>query len=240
MKLFVLAAATQSPVPTDAMLLPTWIGALATAVGVLVAIAAILLTYRQVRLTAEQLRAASKQAAQDSEDRTRPYVAMNIVPSIASSGALDLVVTNTGATAATNVRFELLNAEFGLSDDDTRVGPDLRSFFSTPFELAPGARMRLFWHLPESAADRSDKPGAMGAPVTGELRATYGRDVDGQPGTHEYVTKHHYDFTLWPKITPQAWTGKTNEGSPSDPLTHLKNINFGLRAIAHHLGETTR
>ncbi|MDD1385469.1 MULTISPECIES: hypothetical protein [Curtobacterium] len=240
MRFFVFAAATQSPAPSDAALLPTWIGAIATAVGVVVAIIAIGLTYRQVRLTAKQLRHASVQAAQDSEDRTRPYVAMNIVPSIASSGALDLVITNTGATAATNVRFELVDAQFGLSDDDTRVGPDLRDFFSTPFELAPGARMRLFWHLPESTADHSDKPGAMGAPVTGELRATYSRDVDGRPGTQEYVTKHHYDFTLWPKITPQAWTGKTNEGSPSDSLTHLKNIAFGIRAVAHHLGETNR
>ncbi|MBT1611872.1 hypothetical protein [Curtobacterium poinsettiae] len=240
MKLFVLAAATKSPLPSDATLVPTWIGALATAVGVLVAIVAILLTYRQVRLTAEQLRAASVQAAQDSEDRTRPYVAMNIVPSIASHGALDLIITNTGATAATNVRFELLNAQFGLSDDDTQVGPGLRDFFSTPFELAPGARMRLFWHLPESTAERSDKRGAMGAPVTGELRATYSRDADGQPGPQEYVTQHRYDFTLWPKITPEAWTGSTNQGNSNDPLTHLKNINFGLRAIAHHLGETTR
>ncbi|WP_182047591.1 hypothetical protein [Curtobacterium sp. ME26] len=240
MRFFALAAATQAPVPPDATLLPTWIGALATAAGVLVAIVAILFTYNQVRLTAEQLRRASAQAAQDSEDRTRPYVAMNIVPSIASHGALDLVITNTGATAATNVRFELLNSEFGLSDDDTRIGPQLRDFFSTPFELAPGARMRLFWHLPESSGDRSDKPGAMGAPVTGELQATYSRDVDGQPGAQEYVTKHRYDFTLWPKITPEAWTGSTNQGNSDDPLTHLKNINFGLRAIAHHLGETTR
>lgn len=234
------AAATQSPVPPEATLLPTWIGALATAAGVLVAIGAVLFTYRQVRLTAEQLRRASVQAAQDSEDRTRPYVAMNIVPSIASNGGLDLVLTNTGTTAATNVRFELLNAQFGLSDDDTHVGPGLREFFSTPFELAPGARMRLFWHLPESAADQSDKPGAMGAPGTGEVKATYSRDVDGQPGAREYVTKHRYDFTLWPKITPQGWTGSTNQGKSDDPITHLKNINFGLRAIAHHLGETTR
>ncbi|MBD8702837.1 hypothetical protein [Frigoribacterium sp. CFBP 13712] len=224
----------------DPALLPTWIGAIATAAAVIVAIVAISLTYRQVRLTAIQLRDASVQAAQDSEDRTRPYVTMNIVPSIARQGALDLIVTNTGATAATNVRFELLGDGFGLSDDDTHVGPGLRDFFSTPFELAPGAKLRLFWHLPESRAERSDKPGAMGAPVTGELQATYSRDVDGQPGSREYVTKHRYDFTFWPKITPQAWTGKHNEGSSSNPLTHLKNIDFGVRAIAHHVGESTR
>ncbi|MFJ4297740.1 hypothetical protein [Curtobacterium sp. NPDC089689] len=80
----------------------------------------------------------------------------------------------------------------------------------------------------------------MGAPVTGELQVTYGREVDGQAASHEYVTKHRYDFTLWPKITPEAWTGARNEGSSSDPLTHLKNINFGFRAIAHHRGGTTR
>ncbi|MBF4616387.1 hypothetical protein [Curtobacterium sp. VKM Ac-1376] len=234
------AGATPSAVSTDPTLLPTWIGARATAAAVVVAIVAILLTYRQVRLTAVQLRHDSAQAAQDSEDRTRPYVTMNIVPSIASHGALDLILANTGATAATNVRFKLLGAGFGLSDDDTHVGPGLREFFATPFELAPGARMRLFWHLPESAAERSDKRGAMGAPVTGELQVTYGRDVGGRPGSHEYVTKHRYDFTLWPKITPEAWTGARNEGNSSDPLTHLKNIDFGLRAIAHHLGETTR
>lgn len=235
-----LAAGTPTPAPTDPALLPTWIGALATAAAVVVAIVAIFLTYRQVRLTAIQLRDASVQAAQDSEDRTRPYVTMNIVPSIASQGALDLILTNTGATAATNVHFELLGADFGLSDDDTHVGPGLREFFSTPFELAPGAKMRLFWHLPKSSAEHSDKDDAMGAPVAGELQATYGRDVDGQPGSHVYVTKHRYDFTLWPKITPEAWTGMRNEGSSADPLTHLKNINFGLRAIAHHVGETTR
>jgi hypothetical protein len=212
MTFFMLAAATQSPIPPDATLLPTWIGAVATAAAAFVAIGAILLTLRQVRLTAEQLRRASVQAAQDSEDRTRPYVTMNIVPSIASHGALDLVLTNTGVTAATHVRFE----------------------------LAPDARMRLFWHLPESSTERSDQPGAMGAPVTGEVRATYSRDVDGQPGTQEYVTTHRYDFTLWPRITPEAWTGRTNQGKSDDPATHLKNINFGLRAIAHHLGETTR
>jgi hypothetical protein len=237
----IIFAAAMPPVTApDATLLPTWIGALATTAGVAVAIVAIFLTYRQVRLTAVQLRDASVQATQDSEDRTRPYVTMNIVPSIAGHGALDLVLANTGATAAINVRFELLGAHFGLSDDDTHVGPGLREFFSTPFELAPGAKMRLFWHLPDSPAEQSDKPGAMGAPVVGELQATYGRDVDGQPGPHEYVTKHRYDFALWPKITPEAWTGKRNEGSSSDPLTHLKNIDFGIRAVAHHVGESTR
>lgn len=207
------AAATPSTVSTDPTLLPTWIGALATAAAVVVAIVAILLTYRQVRLTAVQIRHDSAQAAQDSEDRTRPYVTMNIVSSIASHGALDLILANTGATAATNVRFELIGANFGLSDDDTHAGPGLREFFATPFELAPGARMRLHWHLPESTAARGDKREAMGAPVIGELQVTYGRDVDGEPGPHVYVTKHRYDFTLWPKITPEAWTGARNEGN---------------------------
>jgi uncharacterized protein YbdZ (MbtH family) len=165
---------------------------------------------------------------------------MNIVPSLAGQGALDLVLTNTGTTAATNVRFELVNGEFGLSADDGHIGPHLRTFFDTPFELAPATKMRLFWHLPERPAERSNKPGAMGAPTSGEIRATYGRDVDGQPGPQTYVTNHRYDFSLWPKITPEAWTGAKNEGSSDDYITHLKNINFGLRAIAHHLGETTR
>jgi len=223
---------------TDATVAPAWFGAIATAVGVAVAIIAIYFTYRQVRLTAVQLRLSSEQAAQDSEDRTRPYITMNVVPGLTGHGAIDLVIENTGQTTARDIRITLVDAEFGpQSNDDDHVGPGLQEFFATPFDLSPRGRMRFLWHLPETT--KSNKRGAMGAPQIGEVLASYYWDGAGIQA-RKYTTRLRYNLVLWPRITPAPSTGSVNNGLSGKPVTHLKNIDHALRSIAHHTGEANR
>jgi hypothetical protein len=222
----------------DPLLVPTWIGAIAAVLAAAVAGFALIPAAIQVRQNSKQIAAAAIREAQDSEDRTRPYVGMDVVPSIAGGGSFDLVIENFGRTTARNILISLENSDFGAQSQDDSVGPALARVFAEPFDLAPGARRRLFWHLPD---DPNAQPrGVKGAPAADTVIATYqwqpGNDREGQ----HYEERYPYDLTDWPTIIPRPFTGAQAQGSSDDTNKHLRNIAHGVRAVAHHAGEQHR
>jgi hypothetical protein len=223
-------------VPAD--LVPSWIGAVATAVGVAVALIAILLTYKQVRLTAQQMRETSLREAQNSEDQTRPYLGIDVVPGLAGPPSFDLVVANFGKTTAHDIRLALVGREFQAQSEADEIGPALGRLFAAGFDLAPGARRRVFWRMPDE--EGSSPRGDMGAPVSAEIVVTYQWVPGGDREIRRYEERLRYDLTEYPKLTPLPCEGAKADGSESDPTTSFKNTAHALRAIAQHVGEIRR
>ena len=222
-------------VPAD--LVPTWIGAIAAAFGVAVAVVAIVLTYQQVRLTAIQLRDSARREAQNSEEQTRPYVGVDIVPGLSGAPTFDIQIVNFGKTTARDVRLTLVGDRLGPQSVDDQIGPALKRLFEAGFDLAPGARRRLFWRLPGSA--NSVPNGDMGAPAAAEIVVNY-RWETGVDGTdHSYEERLRYDLSEYAKLAPLARQGATSSGSNSDSST-LKNAVHALHAIAEHVAELRR
>lgn len=220
--------------PAD--LVPSWIEAVATLVGVIVALVAIVFTAVQIRLTARQMRDTSAQEAQNSEDQTRPYVGVDIVPGVAAMGSMDIIFENHGRTTARNIRVSLVDDEFREQSEGDIVGPALARLFAVPFDLAPGARRRILWQIP---ADQDASPrGHMGTPVVGGIEFSYDWVPGGGRPARHYDDSIQYDLSEYPKLIPMPAKGSTAQGSSTE--TQQKNLVHVLRAIAVHLGELRR
>jgi hypothetical protein len=222
----------------DPVLVPTWVGAIAAVLAAALAGFALIPAAIQVRQNSKQIAAAALREAQDSEDQTRPYVGMDVVPSIAGGGSFDLVIENFGRTTARNIRISLADSVFGAQYQDDSVGSALARVFAKPFDLSPGARRRLFWHLPDDPKARPR--GAKGAPAADTVIATYQWQPGSDREAQQYEERYPYDLTDWPTIIPRPYTGADAQGSNDDPNKHLRNIAHGVRAVAHHAGEQHR
>ena len=224
--------ATEAP----ADLVPSWIEAIATLVGVVVALAAIVFTVVQLRFTSRQMRETAIQEAQNSEAQTRPYVGIDIVPGIAGAGSMDIIIENHGRTTARNIRVSLVGDTFRAQSDGDVIGEALGRLFATGFDLAPGARRRVFWQIP---ADENSSPrGRMGAPIAAGIAFAY----DWAPGDHRAVRSYtdsiQYDLTEYPNLIPVPSTGPTAPGA--SPEMQGKNLLHVLRAIAANVAEIRR
>ncbi|WP_022891125.1 hypothetical protein [Agromyces subbeticus] len=215
---------------------PIWIEAVATVVGVIVALIAIVLTLKQVRMTAQQMRQASEREAQDSEDQTRPYVGLDVLPGLGGAPSFDMVIENFGKATAYDVRLRLVNEEFGPQSESDEIGSALGRLFAVGFDLAPGARRRVFWRLP---ADENASPsGAMGAPEAAEVVVEYGWEPGGDRESRVFKDRLRYDLSEYPKLTPSPTKGARTIGSTTD--AQLKNAVHALGAIAEHVAEIRR
>lgn len=204
----------------------------------IVAVIAIVLTYVQIRRTAGQVRASAVREAQDSEARTRPYVSLDIVPGLAGRPTFDVVIANSGATTARNVRLRLADHDFAKQSEHDEIGPALGELLASGFDLAPGARRRLLWRIPDD--ENTEPRGAVGAPISDVIRFTYAWDPrDGRPPRY-YEDQLGYDLTQYPLLTPAPSRGATAQGSPADQNLQLRNLIHALRAIADHVGELRR
>lgn len=221
---------------TPADLVPSWIEAIATLVGVVVALAAIVFTVLQLRLTSRQTRETAIQEAQNSEAQTRPYVGIDIVPGIAGAGSMDIIIENHGRTTARNIRVSLVGDTFrGQSDGDV-IGEALGRLFATGFDLAPGARRRVFWQIP---ADENSSPrGHMGTPVAASIAFVYEWAPGVDRPVRNYEDSIQYDLTEYPKLVPLPSSGSTTPGASPEALS--KNFLHVLRAIAANLAEIRR
>ncbi|WP_292766901.1 hypothetical protein [Microbacterium sp. UBA3486] len=216
--------------PAD--LVPSWIEAIATLVGVIVALVAIVFTAVQIRLTARQMRETSAQEAQNSEDQTRPYVGIDIVPGVGGMGSMDIIFENHGRTSARNITVRLSEDEFREQSEGDIIGPALARLFAVPFDLAPGARRRVMWQIP---ADENASPrGHMGTPVAGGVKFSYDWVPGGDRPVRHYDDAIDYDLTEYPKLIPMPTTGATAHGS--SPEAQQTNLLHVLRAIAVHIG----
>lgn len=221
---------------TPADLVPTWIEAIATLVGVVVAITAIVFTVVQLRLTARQMRDTAIQEAKNSEARTRPYVGIEIVPGIAGSGSMDIIIENHGKTTARNIKVSLVDDTFRAQSEGDEIGEALGRLFATGFDLAPGAHRRVFWQFP--ADENSSPQGHMGTPVAAGIRFSYEWFPGDERPLRRYEDSIQYDLTEYPKLIPLPGTGSTAHGT--SPEAQNKNLLNALRAIASNVAEIRR
>jgi hypothetical protein len=222
----------------DPVLVPTWIGAIAAVLAAAVAGFALIPAAIQVRQNSKQTAAAAIREAQDSEDQTRPYIGMDVVPSIAGGRSFDLIIENFGRTTAREVRIRLADSVFGAQSEDDALGAALARVFAEPFDLSPGARRRLFWYMPDDP--NAQPPGAKGAPSAEIIVATYQWQPGNDREARHYEEGYPYDLTDWPTIIPVPFTGAEAPGRSDDPNKHLRDIAHGVRAVAHHAGEQHR
>lgn len=116
----------------DAM--ASWVDA-AINIGLLAtAIVAAILGLQQLRIM-----------AQDSFDRTRPYVSIKAVPGLAGSGFFDLIVENSGGSAARKIRGSFVGLSETKHIDNFRESAI--DTFAEGFSLVPGERHRIWWQL---------------------------------------------------------------------------------------------
>jgi len=218
---------------------PTWIGAIATAAAVIVAIVAITLTYMQIRITTKQIRDAADREAENSEAQTRPYIGLDVVPGLAGHSSFDLLITNFGRTTARNIRIDLIDDEFKAQSNGDEIGPALGRLFAALFDLAPSARRRVLWYLPEQS--NAEPGGPIGTPIKGEIRATYEWQRSGeQAPVRQYEDLLSYDLTEYPKLIPLPSTGATAEGMAGSPEVIARNQVHALRSISRHIAEMGR
>lgn len=220
----------------SASLVPEWISAISSAAGVILALVALIVTVRQVVITARQIRGTAEQEARNSEERTRPYVSIDIVPSLAGGQATDLVVTNQGRATARGVRVEVKGHTFGELSPGDVIGPALGRLLRHGFDLAPGTRKRFYWHIPASPS--ATPSGDLGAPDSGVATVAYSWQAADDRPEKSFQEHLEYDLTDLMKLAPVPWTGpKASSGAVDE---HVKNAVHGIRAIAQNVGEQNR
>lgn len=164
--------------------------------------------------------------ASDSQERTRPYIALEPRLGVHLNGAIDLVVTNYGQSPAQKVVIRPLE-KLDFTEDDY-ILPLLNNFFGRQLYLAPGASFRIMW--------RTVKKGRIkGVPETLHVEVSYESTKKNRfkrSKKYKEILVVDTGFTVAaPEPTPG---GKTN-----DPGTQveksLKNIDLALRALNQHI-----
>ena len=203
----------------------TAVAALITALLTLGLLGAALWAATAARDTLAQMKTDSEGQRQDSARATRPYVHARMVPSIAGLDAWDLVIENTGRTAAYDLTLEI-DPKDEMQDPGDIVAAMTRKFAEAGHTLHPGGSFRMYLVV---GATEEDPTGFRRATVT--LQYT---DSEGE----RYVER---PVTLDPDTvgsTPAPFTGKVK--NKDDDGSIPKNTLNTLRAIAHHLGEGNR
>ncbi|WP_150382417.1 hypothetical protein [Bifidobacterium rousetti] len=202
--------------------------AISAMVGAGFTLIALCFTACQIRQASVQIRESSEQAKRESEDRNRPYISMDVIPSIGGIGVWDLKLKNTGGTAARSITIELVDQQFVISSDDHHVSDHLRWFMETPFDLMPESSKRVYWIITDGKGDVID-----GAPLRGKIRVHYS-------WLREEDELDFYDFLAYDCLKapiPVPGTGMTRSGGKNP---ELKNIEHAIRGISRQIGEIAR
>lgn len=193
-------------------------------------------TMRASKKSSQAAIAANAQAAKDSREATRPYVDALIVPGLAGTTEFDLLLRNTGKSAAREVRIDCV-ADIERDDDVTQA---VLEMFSITRTMGPDTHLRIMWQLGESDADADStdstgKPvhGKMGMPDNANLTIGY-KSNDGAEAYTEVVEVRCFHSGLWP--VPQQGTTPLNKNAQIG----TKHLHSTLRAIARHLGDRNR
>lgn len=222
----------------DAMLASSWVAAIATIAGVLVAGGALVGAAISIRQTGKQMREAADREAADSEARTRPYVSARIVVGIAGSPSLDLVVENRGRSTARSIRLVPSAGRFDPYSTTPALAKALEAMLTTGFDLVPGERRRVFWHVEPVDTDlpREKQPPSVRDTLT--LTYEWHPDDASQP-IREYREDVRFDMTDYVVAIPSPATGATSP-SLSGMEREVRDLAHAVRAVAQHIGESYR
>jgi len=86
---------------------------------------------RAAKDAADEARLANEQARLDSVEQTRPYVYVEVVPSLFGAGCWDIRISNVGKSCARDLTLE---TEWPAKPDD--VAQSVRELFGTPSVLS--------------------------------------------------------------------------------------------------------
>lgn len=210
------------PMSSSMETLVAW-SALATAVasaGLLVVGAA---AWGTTRGAVRAARDANNQAKRDSVARTRPYVFVEVLPSLAGTTCYDLRVRNTGQSAAHALTLDSSDWPDPLDD----VAESIKTMFTTPRTLPPNSSIRLMWRLEGNFTDGTKAAGMNKAPSV--VTAQY------EGGGEAYSDRYDIQIEgsgLWP--VPEA--GPNAEALKGEMKTFYR---LG-QVIARRLGELGR
>lgn len=109
-----------------------WLTAIAT-VGLVIGA---VIAWRTAKQTLMQMR-------HDSIAQTRPYLYATLVPSLSGGARYDLLIENTGASTARNVKATC--PEFPSAPDD--IAEKIKRFLDAEHTIPPGVRLRNYWRL---------------------------------------------------------------------------------------------
>lgn len=222
-----------TPIPAETTATTAdWVAAIstaATALFTLVLVVAALWSLRAALKTLEASRTANEQAERDSIERTRPYVFVEIVPGLAGLATYDLVIRNTGLSAARRVTLQF--APWPEEVDD--IGEKVRTLMKTPRDVPPDSSLRILWHLGTEEGEKfTDGTTEAGMPLAGCITVQYGSD---EPKRGAYSETYPFDVNtagLWPVPT----TGPEPQGLQRNERLFYK----ALQRLTQHVGELRR
>lgn len=139
-------------------------GSLFTAVLTLGLLIGAYAAWRTAKASLDQAKEAHIQVKLDSIEQTRPYVFAHLVPGLGGGGSWDLILRNSGHSAAVDLTIRTLD----LPTEDDLIVDKLREMFQTPRTLPPQVTIRSFWRI---------------EPTPGSYRTDGGPEVDGMPKT---------------------------------------------------------
>lgn len=161
---------------------------------------------------AEEARAANEQARLDSIEQTRPYVYVEILPSLVGLEGWDVRIANAGRSAARDLTLDHDSWPQQLDDVATSVQTLLRTARCLP----PGSSIRALWRLQAGQGGRfDDGTTAAGMPRTGTITARYTSDDPGAPTYSDTFDVMIDNAGLWPVPesgpSPQHVRGQARE-----------------------------
>lgn len=168
---------------------------------------------------------ANEQARRDSIEQTRPYVFVEIVPSLVGTGSYDIRVANVGKSSARDLTMSFSNWPEKMDD----VAEKVKTLFDKPRTLPPRCSIRSIWRLTGNFTDGTKEAGSTDH---GTITVYYTSDDPSKP---EYIDEFDFDIEnagLWPVA----------DAGP-DAVGLDKNVRPFYRlgqTIAKHLGELYR
>ncbi|WP_434619692.1 hypothetical protein [Arthrobacter sp. A5] len=170
-----------------------------------------------------------KQQQKDSYAAWRPYLTVQVLPSLAGAPNFDLVIENVGGSPALGI--EISSTDFPNKMD--KVSESIRDLFKVVTFLGRGARTRNYWRLEVAKgstwSDNTTDP--VGMPQSASLTVRY-HDLEGKKFEDEFVV----DTNIY-KLAPLPADGP----NPIDSLSDAeKDLHQMLAVIAVAIGEHRR
>jgi hypothetical protein len=177
------------------------------------------------RASADAARVANEQAKIDSIAQTRPYVYVEIVPSLVGTQCWDIRIRNSGKSAARRLQ---LDYDAWPRELD-KVAEEVKHLFRTPRTLPPGCQIRALWRLQGNFSDGTTEAG-LG--VDGTVTTSYTSDDPSMP---RYNDK--FEVMLFKSgYTPTPEGGPDPDGLRGD----MRKFYLLGQALVRRVGELGR